>query len=303
MEFDESGRPVPPISDEPPPELFDELPPEAYYGDPSFVFSTPFTGEPPPGEPRMAGPEVRPPRVDPTPPRQVLRDVFGYDSFRPLQREVVDSILALRDTLAIMPTGGGKSLCYQLPALLFDGVTIVVSPLISLMQDQVRQLEALGVPTAVLNSTLDWRQYRANRRSVLEGRAKLLYLAPETLFLDKTRRLLEQTQVSCLTIDEAHCISEWGHDFRPEYRRLTEIRAAFPKAVCVGLTATATPRVRDDIAATLGFSDDARFVASFDRPNLVLRVQEKDRPLEQVLAFLKRTEGSGIIYCGTRRGV
>ena len=305
MEYDEIGRPVPPpdLTEEPPPELWDEPPLHLYHHD--------FAGEPQDGLSAEASPLLstpapasRPPRVRDTDPRSVLREVFGYDSFRPLQGEVIDSILALRDTLAIMPTGGGKSLCYQIPALLFDGLTIVVSPLISLMQDQARQLDAAGVEVAVLNSMLSRREYARNRAAVRSGRARLLYVAPETLFLPRTLALLRDVPLSCLTIDEAHCISEWGHDFRPEYRRLTEIRSWFPHAVCVGLTATATPRVREDIAQSLGFSQDARFVASFDRPNLVLRVAEKDRPVSQLLRFIESAPGkSGIVYCATRRGV
>ena len=252
-----------------------------------------------------AAPVVQqPPRVSDQPPESVLRRVFGYETFRPMQRDVIESVLSLRDTLAIMPTGGGKSLCYQIPALLFDGLTVVISPLISLMQDQVRQPHAAGVEAAVLNSSLDRTTYQQNRAAVRQGRAKILYLAPETLFLERTQALLASVRVSCLTIDEAHCISEWGHDFRPEYRRLVEIRRAMPQAVCMGLTATATPRVRDDIARSLAISEGARFVSSFDRPNLTLRVEEKDRPLDQLLRFLEGARGqSGIVYCATRKTV
>ena len=185
-----------------------------------------------------------PPTVRDTPPLDVLSQVFGYDSFRPNQAAIIDSVLACRDTLAVMPTGGGKSLCYQLPALLFDGLTVVISPLISLMQDQVRQLDALGIPAAILNSSLDRQEYAHNQRRIVQGEAKLLYLAPETLFQSRTQRLLRQTKVSCITIDEAHCISEWGHDFRPEYRRIVEVRESFPHAVCVALTATAASSSR-----------------------------------------------------------
>ena len=260
----------------------------------------------PPGAEAAPAPAIvqGPPRVSERDPRELLREVFGFGDFRPLQAEIIKSVLKRRDTLAIMPTGGGKSLCYQLPALLFDGLTVVVSPLISLMQDQVRQLDDLGIPAAVLNSTLDRQTYNRQRNAVRSGQAKLLYLAPETLFKERTLSLLRQVRVSCLTIDEAHCISEWGHDFRPEYRRLTEIRATFPDAVCIGLTATATIRVRDDIANSLGFEQDARYVASFDRKNLMLRVREKDGPTAQLLEFVGQHGGrSGIIYCATRKTV
>jgi ATP-dependent DNA helicase RecQ len=292
-----------------PPPSFEEIPLDAYSEGPPPMDLPPLDAYGGGGSaPMEAEPsavfEQRRPVVSSENPLGVLKEVFGYDTFRPLQGDIISSVLQLKDTLAIMPTGGGKSLCYQLPALLFDGLTVVVSPLISLMQDQVRQLEALGVEAAVLNSSLSRSEYRAQQMAVSSGRAKLLYLAPETLFQDRTLGLLKRTQVSCLTIDEAHCISEWGHDFRPEYRRLVEIRQHFPKAVCIGLTATATPRVRDDIAKALGFSDDARFVASFDRPNLRLRVSEKEKAFDQLRSFIDSANGpSGIVYCSTRKGV
>ncbi|MFT7624495.1 MAG: ATP-dependent DNA helicase RecQ [Myxococcota bacterium] len=305
MDFEDSAPPLqtaPPRQfEEPPP--WDEPPLEAYDAPPA-EWEAPTRRSGGAMRFRDVPVEQKKPVVGQRPPLQILSEVFGYDSFRPMQGDVIHSVLALRDTLAIMPTGGGKSLCYQLPALLFNGLTVVVSPLISLMQDQVRQLDALGIGAVVLNSSLDRQTYNQNRDRVRDGRARLLYLAPESLFLDKTLSLLRAVPVSCLTIDEAHCISEWGHDFRPEYRRLTEIRQMFPDAVCIGLTATATPRVREDIAKTLGFSDDARFVASFDRPNLTLRVQHKEGPLGQLLAFIDRMgKGPGIVYCATRKTV
>jgi len=232
----------------------------------------------------------------------VLRDVFGYDAFRPTQGDVIGSVLAGNDTLAIMPTGGGKSLCFQLPALIFDGLTVVVSPLISLMHDQVRQLQAAGVDAVFINSTLSHEEYAANQESVLSGRAKLLYVAPETLMQARTMELLSKVKVSCLTIDEAHCISQWGHDFRPEYRQLANIRSAFKDAVCVALTATATPRVREDIAQSLGLAESAQYVASFDRPNLFLKAEEKEGGYDQLFGFMDQVDGtSGIIYCSTRK--
>ena len=246
----------------------------------------------------------RPPIVSDTPPISVLAQTFGYNSFRPLQEDIINSVLACRDTLAVMPTGGGKSLCYQLPALLFDGLTVVISPLISLMQDQVRQLDALGIPAALLNSSLDRREYATYQRQVIQGEAKLLYVAPETLFQARTQALLRQVHVSCLTIDEAHCISEWGHDFRPEYRRIVELRQQFPYAVCVALTATATPRVRTDIASVLGMRESSCFIASFDRPNLQLEVKDRSRPIAQLMQFIEQADGkSGIVYCSTRKRV
>jgi ATP-dependent DNA helicase RecQ len=236
--------------------------------------------------------------------KEILQQTFGYETFRHLQGDAIEHILKKKDTLVIMPTGGGKSLCYQIPALIFNGLTVVVSPLISLMKDQVEQLEEYGVPALFLNSSLTPEEYRQNVNRLRAGEAKLLYLAPETLMMEPTRQLLSQLTVDCFTIDEAHCISEWGHDFRPEYRQLAEVRKDFPDAVCIALTATATPRVRDDIQEILEMKDSGRFVASFDRKNLVLRVVDKENPLDQILDFLyTRPKQSGIIYCFSRKQV
>lgn len=236
--------------------------------------------------------------------REILRQTFGYDEFRPLQADIIQNVLQKRDSLVIMPTGGGKSICYQIPSMIFDGITVVISPLISLMKDQVEQLEEFGVPALYLNSSLTPGQYQQNIARLRRGEAKLLYLAPETLMMDSTRRLLSEFTIDCFTIDEAHCISEWGHDFRPDYRQLAEVRKDFPNAVCLALTATATPRVRDDIQQILEMKDSARFVASFDRKNLLLKVVDKDNPLDQILDFLyTRPDQSGIIYCFSRRQV
>ncbi|HET6528477.1 MAG TPA: DNA helicase RecQ [Balneolaceae bacterium] len=233
-----------------------------------------------------------------------LNNVFGYEDFRPLQEEVISQVLNKKDALAIMPTGGGKSLCYQIPALIFDGLTIVVSPLISLMKDQVEQLNQYDIPAIYLNSSLSPDEYQLNVAKLKRGNIKLLYLAPETLMMPKTRNLLENQQVDLFTIDEAHCISEWGHDFRPDYRQLTEVRKDFPEATCLALTATATPRVRKDIKSILGLDDSETFLASFDRKNLFLKVADKDNPLDQTLDFLyTRKKQSGIIYCFSRRQV
>ena len=235
---------------------------------------------------------------------ELLKSVFGYDEFRPLQKEVVDNILNGHDSLVIMPTGGGKSLCYQLPALIFHGLTVVVSPLISLMMDQVDQLSALGIPAVVLNSTISYQEYQNNVQRIQNGEVKLLYLAPETLLLPKTLNLLSSCQVSCLTIDEAHCISEWGHDFRPEYRKLIDPRKMFPDSVCVALTATATPRVREDIKNCLNFGKSNEFISSFNRTNLFLQVEDKLDPVAQTLRFIKKFPNqSGLIYCLSRKQV
>ena len=233
-----------------------------------------------------------------------LNRVFGYESFRPLQEACIRAVLLKKDALLIMPTGGGKSLCYQIPALIFEGLTVVVSPLISLMQDQVNQLRALGVEAVFLNSSLTGGEYAANMSLVRSGKAKLLYVAPETLMAAAVTELLAGVSVDCLAIDEAHCISDWGHDFRPEYRQLFSVRSRFPKAVCLAMTATATPRVRGDIRATLGINGANEFVASFNRPNLHYEVLPKREPLRQLVDLLKRFPGqSGIVYCFSRRQV
>ncbi len=236
--------------------------------------------------------------------QEKLKRVFGYDSFRPLQAEVIDNLLQKRDSLAIMPTGSGKSLCFQLPALLFPGLTVVVSPLIALMEDQVEQLRELGVPAAFLNSTVAYSDYLETTGRIRSGEIKLLYAAPETLLRPETLMLLDRCQVNCLTIDEAHCISEWGHDFRPEYRQLVALRRRLPQAVCLALTATATPRVRHDIKESLEIGDADEFVASFNRENLFLAVERKRDGLAQTLEFIRQRPGqSGIIYCSTRAQV
>jgi ATP-dependent DNA helicase RecQ len=237
-------------------------------------------------------------------PALLLKNIFGYDSFKPLQEEVIDNILARRDTLAIMPTGGGKSLCYQIPALTFAGLTVVVSPLIALMKDQVEQLHANGVPALFLNSTLSYQAYQDNLEYVRRGEVKLLYVAPETLLTPRLFTLLDSVKVDFITIDEAHCISEWGHDFRPEYRQLVDARKRYPKAVCLALTATATPRVREDIQSILAFSHSNEFVASFNRENLYIEVLPKNDPVRQTIRFLERyKDQSGIIYCFSRKQV
>jgi ATP-dependent DNA helicase RecQ len=237
-------------------------------------------------------------------PESILKTTFGYDTFRPLQREIIENVLNRRDSLAIMPTGGGKSLCYQIPALLFDGLTVVVSPLIALMKDQVEQMRAAGVPALFLNSTLSPEAYNENMDYVRRGQVKLLYVAPETLLTSRILGLLAELKVDCLTIDEAHCISEWGHDFRPEYRQLADVRRRYPEAVCLALTATATPRVRADITRSLGFRASNEFVASFNRENLFIKVTPKRDGEIQLTRFLERfKDQSGIIYCFSRRQV
>jgi ATP-dependent DNA helicase RecQ len=237
-------------------------------------------------------------------PSSILKNTFGYDTFRPLQQEVIENVMARRDSLAVMPTGGGKSLCYQIPSLLLDGLTVVVSPLISLMKDQVEQLRAVGVPAVFLNSSLTPQEYQQNMDYIRRGKVKLLYVAPETLLTQRILSLLMAVKVDLLTIDEAHCISEWGHDFRPEYRQIVEVRKRFPHAVCLALTATATARVRLDIRTTLKFSNTNEFVASFNRENLYIEVVPKREPVAQTIQVLNRhKDQSGIIYCFSRKQV
>jgi ATP-dependent DNA helicase RecQ len=237
-------------------------------------------------------------------PESILKSTFGYDTFKPLQSEIINNVLARRDTLVIMPTGGGKSLTYQVPALMFDGLTVVVSPLIALMKDQVEQLRALGVSAVFLNSSLSPEEYQANMDSVKNGQSKLLYVAPETLLTPRIYTLLSSLKLDLLAIDEAHCISEWGHDFRPEYRQLVDVRRKFPSAVCMALTATATPKVRSDIESTLGFTQKNEFLASFNRENLFIEVRPKRDGTAQTLKFLENfKDQSGIIYCFSRKQV
>ena len=239
-------------------------------------------------------------------PEQILKNVFGYESFRPLQREIIQNVLDGRDTLAVMPTGGGKSLCYEIPALILNGLTVVVSPLIALMQDQVTQLASFGIEAVFLNSSLDWDSYRDTADRIRDGEIKLLYVSPEGLNTQKIQDILhsEKVTVKCITIDEAHCVSEWGHDFRPDYLEIASIREQFPKAVCLALTATATKQVRNDIITQLKLETPAVLVASFNRPNIFLEVRRKSSGLDQVISFLHEHRGeSGIIYCFSRKQV
>jgi ATP-dependent DNA helicase RecQ len=232
-----------------------------------------------------------------------LSTTFGYRAFRPLQREIIEAALAGRDVFALLPTGGGKSLCFQLPALLRPGLTVVVSPLIALMKDQVDQLQAAGVAATYLNSTLPAEEARARLRGLHRGEWRLLYAAPERLLLEGWDQHLRAWNVTALAIDEAHCISEWGHDFRPEYRRLASLRDLLPGVPVMALTATATERVRRDIVAHLRLRDPAVFVASFNRPNLTYRVVAKDQPSRQLAELVSgRPEESGIVYCASRAG-
>src|SRR5881396_1457456 len=231
-----------------------------------------------------------------------LKNYFGYDAFRPLQEEIVNDALAGRVVFALMPTGGGKSLCFQLPALLRDGLTIVVSPLISLMKDQVDALQTSGIPATYLNSTLDRQGAVARWRGLHRGEYRMLYVAPERLMLDTFLERAVNWNIAQFAIDEAHCISEWGHDFRPEYRELKKLRTHFPDVPMMALTATATERVRADIVKQLKLREPRCYVASFDRPNLTYRVIPKSAPYEQLLALIRsRPNDGGIVYCASRK--
>jgi ATP-dependent DNA helicase RecQ len=237
----------------------------------------------------------------------LLQRYWGYTSFRPLQREAMEPVVAGRDSLLVLPTGGGKSLCFQAPALVRDGVALVVSPLIALMKDQVDTLVANGVPAACYNSAMSSDQKAAVRAGLREGRFKLLYVAPERLVgeaADGPIWGLSATPVSFVAVDEAHCISQWGHDFRPEYRQLARLRESLPHASMHAFTATATSRVRRDIVSQLGLRAPLQLVGSFDRPNLVYRVLARANLKRQLLDVISRHRGeAGIIYCLSRREV
>ena len=237
---------------------------------------------------------------------KILKDVFGYDSFRGNQLQIIQSVLSKKDTLVIMPTGGGKSLCYQIPALLFSGITVVVSPLISLMQDQVSSLNENGINAVFLNSSLDKDDYIESVKQLKRGDVKIVYVSPEGLMTERMQNILHECEssISCITVDEAHCVSDWGHDFRPDYLNIISIRRQFPGAVCLALTATATEQVRQDIILNLGMKNPSIFISSFNRPNIFLEVRPKKDSVNQVKQFLyEHKDESGIIYCFSRKQV
>lgn len=235
-------------------------------------------------------------------PLEVLRRVFGYDSFRPGQREIIEHVVAGGDALVLMPTGGGKSLCYQIPALVRQGVGVVISPLIALMQDQVDALTALGVRAGFLNSTQDFDERQRVESAFVSGELDLLYLAPERLRVDSTVRLLEKGDIALFAIDEAHCVSQWGHDFRPDYLMLSALHERWPEVPRIALTATATPATHTEISTRLGLEQARHFVASFDRPNIQYRITAKSEPKRQLLEFLRteHPDDAGIVYCLSR---
>lgn len=239
---------------------------------------------------------------DDTPLLPLLKQYFGFASFRPLQEEIIRDALMGKDVFALLPTGGGKSLCFQLPALARGGLTVVISPLIALMKDQVDALQAAGVAATFLNSSLAAEESRARLRGLHSGEFRLLYVAPERLLLSGFLADLQRWNVSLIAVDEAHCVSEWGHDFRPEYRQLAQLRGLFPNVPMMALTATATERVRADIVDQLHLREPAIYVASFNRPNLNYRVLPKAGPYDQTLEYIRsRRNESGIVYCQSRK--
>ncbi|MBD8660915.1 DNA helicase RecQ [Frigoribacterium sp. CFBP 8754] len=238
-------------------------------------------------------------------PVEVLQRVFGYDAFRGDQAAIIDQVVGGGDALVLMPTGGGKSLCYQVPALVRPGTGVVVSPLIALMQDQVDALEAVGVRASFLNSTQDPDQRRAVEQAFVTGELDMLYLAPERLKLDSTKSLLDRGRVSLFAIDEAHCVAQWGHDFRPDYLELSVLHERWPDVPRIALTATATETTHREISRRLELDDAAHFVADFDRPNIQYRIEAKDGPQQQLLRFVRAEHDgdAGIVYCLSRKSV
>ncbi|WP_372442851.1 DNA helicase RecQ [Actinomadura barringtoniae] len=274
---------------EPDPDPYD-LPPEPY--DEYEAYEAP--AEAPPVQAREVGSAL-----------EALQRVFGYDSFRGDQQEIIDHLVEGNDALVLMPTGGGKSLCYQIPALVRKGVGVVISPLIALMQDQVDALQALGVRAGFLNSTQDMDERRVVEAQFVAGDLDLLYLAPERLRVESTVRLLERGTVSLFAIDEAHCVSQWGHDFRPDYLMLSGLHERWPDVPRIALTATATQATREEIATRLDLEKARHFVASFDRPNIQYRIEPKSDPKRQLLSLLRSEHAgdAGIVYCLSRASV
>ncbi|NEV60776.1 DNA helicase RecQ [Thiorhodococcus minor] len=238
-------------------------------------------------------------------PLQILTRVFGYDAFRGAQAEIIDQVVGGGDALVLMPTGGGKSLCYQIPAMVRPGTAVIVSPLIALMQDQVDALRQLGARAAFLNSSLTPDEARGVEQGMLEGQLDLVYVAPERLLTDRFLSLLDRIQVALFAIDEAHCVSQWGHDFRPEYIELSRLHERWPQVPRIALTATADAPTRNEIVKRLRLEEAKQFVSSFDRPNIRYRIVEKANPRQQLLSFLRREhpKDAGIVYCLSRRRV
>ncbi|AOF52987.1 ATP-dependent DNA helicase RecQ [Rodentibacter caecimuris] len=252
----------------------------------------------------MSTPSLSPKTVEKPTALSVLNSVFGYQSFRKGQEEVINAALNGQDTLVVMATGNGKSLCYQIPALCFDGLTLVISPLISLMKDQVDQLQANGIEAAFLNSSQTLEQQQLVQNKLISGNLKLLYISPEKVMTNSFFQLISYCQVSFIAIDEAHCISQWGHDFRPEYTQLGGLKSSFPNAPIMALTATADYTTRQDILTHLKLHNPYKYVGSFDRPNIRYTLEEKFKPTEQLTRFVLAQKGkSGIVYCNSRNKV
>ncbi|RIA36392.1 ATP-dependent DNA helicase RecQ [Ectopseudomonas oleovorans] len=236
--------------------------------------------------------------------QRILKDVFGYDAFRGNQAAIIERVAAGGDALVLMPTGGGKSLCFQVPALMREGLAVVVSPLIALMDDQVATLDELGVAAVALNSTLSVDEQREIADRIRRGQIKMLYLAPERLVQPRMLSFLQGLDIALFAIDEAHCVSQWGHDFRPEYLQLGQLAELFPEVPRIALTATADKRTREEIVQRLHLENAERFLSSFDRPNIFYRIQPKDQPRKQLLGFLAARKGdAGIVYCLSRKKV
>ena len=236
--------------------------------------------------------------------QRILKDVFGYDSFRGNQGAIIEQVAGGGDALVLMPTGGGKSLCYQVPGLLREGLTVVVSPLIALMDDQVATLDELGIAAVALNSTLSLDDQREIAERLRRNEIKMLYLAPERLVQPRMLAFLQRLQIGLFAIDEAHCVSQWGHDFRPEYLQLGQLAELFPEVPRIALTATADKRTREEIVQRLKLEGAQRFLSSFDRPNIFYRIVPKDQPRKQLLGFLAERRGdAGIVYCLSRKKV
>jgi len=234
--------------------------------------------------------------------KQLLKTYFGYDEFRPLQEEVIENVMQGKDSFVLMPTGGGKSLCYQLPALKFEGLTLVISPLIALMKDQVDALKANGIAAEYINSSLLPDEIQEIQKKVIAGKVKILYVAPERLALQNFQNFLKTADIKLIAVDEAHCISEWGHDFRPDYRNLKLFKSQFPEVPIIALTATATPKVQEDIVRQLSLNNSKPFVSSFDRENLMMIVTRKKRAFDKLLKLIQKHKNEPtIIYCFSRK--
>lgn len=234
-----------------------------------------------------------------------LRSTFGYEQFRPLQAEIIRKVLAGESALGLLPTGGGKSLCYQIPALIKQGCVVCVSPLIALMQDQVSSLQARGISASLLNSSIPWEEQIETERALSRGQLDILYVSPERVLSDRFMSLLNRSKILLFAIDEAHCICQWGHDFRVDYLRLKELEELFPSIPRLALTATADPEAQEEISSRLAIPTNNRFVGNFDRPNIFYRIQEKNDARKQLLDFIKRRhwQSAGIVYCGSRKKV